>query len=182
MKKVFDIALICVIIIVAFYACSEDYFAPHKENLELNAHDPRLELIAEIDSTKLQLSRVETLSNGESINSGGKSINIAQYRSYNGYTLTLSSTLHIEFYIDEQNRRQITYAAATLPMLIGVLPQGSRFTAVSEIPRCQVLESSVGDDIVELSVAVTLDYGNFFEYNDDKREDKIYTKIINPFE
>jgi hypothetical protein len=67
MKKVFDIALICVIIIVAFYACSEDYFAPHEENLELNAHDPRLELIAEIDSTKLQESGVETLALGESI-------------------------------------------------------------------------------------------------------------------
>ena len=67
MRKIFDFALICAIVIGVFYACSEDYFAPYEENLELNAHDPRLELIAEIDSTKLQESGVETLALGESI-------------------------------------------------------------------------------------------------------------------
>ena len=67
MKKIIDFALICAIVVAVVYACSEDYFAPYEENLELNAHDPRLELIAEIDSAKLQESGVETLALGESI-------------------------------------------------------------------------------------------------------------------
>ena len=49
MRKIFDFALICVIVTAIVYACSEDYFAPYEENLELNAHDPRLELIADVN-------------------------------------------------------------------------------------------------------------------------------------
>ncbi len=64
MKKI-DFALICAIVVGVFYACSEDYFAPYAENLELNANDPRLELIAEIDSTKRKRENVEKLSIGE---------------------------------------------------------------------------------------------------------------------
>ena len=67
MRKIFDFALICAIVVAVVYACSEDYFAPYEENLELNAHDPRLELIAEIDSAKLQESGVETLALGENM-------------------------------------------------------------------------------------------------------------------
>ncbi len=67
MKKIIEFALICVIVVAVVYACSENYFAPYEDNLELNAHDPRLELIAELDSAKLQESVVETLALGESI-------------------------------------------------------------------------------------------------------------------
>ena len=55
MRKIFDFALICAIVVAVVYACSEDYFAPYEENLELNAHDPRLELIA-CDSVRARTS------------------------------------------------------------------------------------------------------------------------------
>ena len=61
MKKIFDFALICVIIIVALYACSEDVFSPYEENLVFNSNDPRLEMIASVDSAKRMESQVETL-------------------------------------------------------------------------------------------------------------------------
>ena len=67
MKKVFDIALICVIIIVAFYACSEEIFSSYEENLVLNSNDPRLEMVASVDSAKRKRENIETLSVGENM-------------------------------------------------------------------------------------------------------------------
>jgi len=183
MRKIFDFALICVIVTAVVYACSEDYFAPYEENLELNAHDPRLELIAEIDSAKLQLSSVETLSNGESINSGGKSINLDTYQSYKGGSpLILKTALHVEYYIDDYNCRKITYASAIMPTLHGNIPAGSRFRIIPEIPFCEIIHINRRDDKVVLSAFVTLDYGDFFEREDDEYVGRTYTRTINPFE
>ena len=67
MKKIFDFALICVIIIVAFYACSEDIFSPYEESLVFNSNDPRLDMIASVDSAKRKRENIETLSIGENM-------------------------------------------------------------------------------------------------------------------
>ena len=67
MKKIFDFALICVMIIVAFYACSEDIFSPYEESLVFNSNDPRLDMIASVDSAKGKRENIETLSIGENM-------------------------------------------------------------------------------------------------------------------
>ena len=67
MKRLFDIALLCAMIVVVFYACSEDVFSPYEGNLVFNSNDPRLEMIASVDSAKRMESQIETLALGESI-------------------------------------------------------------------------------------------------------------------
>ena len=189
MKKIFDFALICVIIIVAFYACSEDIFSPYEESLVFNSNDPRLEMIASVDSAKRMESQVETLTRSEyfnpdiSINSGGKDLVLARYQHYSGYNaLSLHSNLYIEFYIDDFNNRKIIYAEAMQATLVGTMPVGSRFTVVSEIPHCDIIYMDRRDDKVAFTVNVTLDYGNYFVISDDDRVDKTYSVLVNPFE
>ena len=67
MKRLFDLALLCAMIVLAFYACSEDVFSPYEGNLVFNSNDPRLEMIASVDSAKRMESQIETLAFGESI-------------------------------------------------------------------------------------------------------------------
>ena len=83
MKRLFDLALLCAMIVLAFYACSEDVFSPYEENLVFNSNDPRLEMIASVDSAKRMGENVERISIGENMENANQLFIAKNFNFYN---------------------------------------------------------------------------------------------------
>ena len=153
MRKIFDFALICAIVVAVIYACSEDYFAPYEENLELNAHDPRLELIAEIDSAKLQESGVETLALGESI---VPQDHVKVVPIYSGSRLNINYTVYVQInYHTDETGLTITGSHAYLRA------SGTPYP-VLEIYGCDLYKNAINSRTYYLNVRGRLDCSNMY--------------------
>ena len=154
-------------------ACEEEFQNDISLILESNTSRTNIEII---DSAKTSESQIECLTNNES--TIGKTIMLASYKSYQDTELNLNTTLFVEYYIDSLNYRKISYAEATLPVLVGNIPQGSRFRCIPESPFCEKIRRTRAHDQVIIHEHVRIDYGNYFVKDDDNYEDKYYTKTI----
>ena len=175
MKKIKLIiaTVIVVILSVAINSCAEEY--KYEETLVLDSNSSRI--YSEVsDADKTLESQIESLTNNES--TIGKTIKLATYKSYLDTELNLNTTLFVEYYLDSLHYRKISYAEATLPVLVGSIPQGSRFRCLPESPICEINHRSRNHDQVIIREYVRIDYGNYFVENDDDYEDRYYTKII----
>ena len=156
---------------IAINSCSEEYSYDDFLVTELNNSREYIKV-----SDTISESNIERLTNNES--TIGKTIQLATYKSYMNTNLMLNTTLFVEYYLDSLNYRKITYAEATLPVLVGSVPAGSRFRCIPESPLCRINHRSREHDQVILSVHVRIDYGNYFVINDDDYEDRYYNKTI----
>jgi len=175
MRKIFDFALICVIVTAVVYACSEDYFAPYEENLELNAHDPRLELIA-CDSVRARTSQIEQLTFGEHDSSGGQMVKLGTLKCHTGSEIGLYTIVSTEFIIDTMSIRHLTYAEASMTFTRGTIPAGKRLVCHHEVPTV-----TWSDDKIYLEVDILIDESFYFIEDKESYKYHRYVKTIDAF-
>ena len=153
MKRLFDLALLCAMIVVVFYACSEDVFSPYEGNLVFNSNDPRLEMIASVDSAKRMESHVETLAFGESI---FPQDHVKVVPIYSGSRLNINYTVYVQ--IDyHTNESGLTILGTQAYLRASGAPY-----PVLEIYTCDLYQNAINSRTYYLNVRGQLDCSNMY--------------------